>query len=712
MYIDSSTSIFYCRVVCTWRLSGMTYVPLNSSCHSLAGMDASSVIPKSSSDPTTSLTMEPAAKRRHLPSETSLFRVLCPTTKAASLTSLIRHLQTLTGTKIHINSFSSSSVEDECVIHIISNSNNHKDRVGTATCEEEEENKEDEEDNEGCSPAQQALLRIFDRMVRVSSDEKEKLKENDREWDGLNSGDVFSCRLLAASSQVGCVLGRGGKIVEKIRHESGAQVRVLSKDHLPPCASAGDELILISGNFSAVKKALLSVSSCLQDNPRVDTTNSGSTKPSLGVLYGTSLLPHVDPFPQRGFSSSLHAGDYHLRGYYSFSGPENTGSGNRMFLEEEVIFKLLCQLEKVGSLIGKGGCIIRALQSETGASIKIADAACDSDERVVVISARENSEQKHSPAQEAVIQVHCRIAQIGFEPGAAVVARLLVHSQQIGCLLGKGGFIINEMRRATGASIRIFPKEQVPKCGYPNDEVVQVIGSFQSVQDALFHITSRLRETILPMNPLSPNLGAPPYLPRFPEMPPFFRPRHNPASPRNYPSPVGHSHGHDRSAFPSQAPDYPSSFSHGTDRSGPSNMDRVPYPCGSERPGHCSTFDRPSSSPRPWNPQTVSSGNHRGTSDVFGLASKNGPLRSGSQAPIPTSTNIEITIPETCLGHVRGENNSHLTQIQQSSGAKVLINDLKPGATEGVVLVSGTPKQTHAAQSLIQAFIFCGQTPP
>ncbi|XP_041025364.1 KH domain-containing protein HEN4 isoform X4 [Juglans microcarpa x Juglans regia] len=568
MYIDSSTSIFYCRVVCTWRLSGMTYVPLNSSCHSLAGMDASSVIPKSSSDPTTSLTMEPAAKRRHLPSETSLFRVLCPTTKAASLTSLIRHLQTLTGTKIHINSFSSSSVEDECVIHIISNSNNHKDRVGTATCEEEEENKEDEEDNEGCSPAQQALLRIFDRMVRVSSDEKEKLKENDREWDGLNSGDVFSCRLLAASSQVGCVLGRGGKIVEKIRHESGAQVRVLSKDHLPPCASAGDELIL-------------------------------------------------------------------------------------------------------------------------------------------------NSEQKHSPAQEAVIQVHCRIAQIGFEPGAAVVARLLVHSQQIGCLLGKGGFIINEMRRATGASIRIFPKEQVPKCGYPNDEVVQVIGSFQSVQDALFHITSRLRETILPMNPLSPNLGAPPYLPRFPEMPPFFRPRHNPASPRNYPSPVGHSHGHDRSAFPSQAPDYPSSFSHGTDRSGPSNMDRVPYPCGSERPGHCSTFDRPSSSPRPWNPQTVSSGNHRGTSDVFGLASKNGPLRSsGSQAPIPTSTNIEITIPETCLGHVRGENNSHLTQIQQSSGAKVLINDLKPGATEGVVLVSGTPKQTHAAQSLIQAFIFCGQTPP
>ena len=87
----------------------------------------------------------------------------------------------------------------------------------------------------------------------------------------------------------------------------------------------------------------------------------------------------------------------------------------------------------------------------------------------------QSSEQKHSPAQEAVIRVHARIAEIGFEPGAAVVARLLVHSQQIGCLLGKGGFIISEMRRATGASIRIFTKDQVPKCASYNDEVVQVI---------------------------------------------------------------------------------------------------------------------------------------------------------------------------------------------------------------------------------------------
>lgn len=87
-------------------------------------------------------------------------------------------------------------------------------------------------------------------------------------------------------------------------------------------------------------------------------------------------------------------------------------------------------------------------------------------------------EQTYSPAQEAVIRVHCRIAEIGYEPGAAVVARLLVHAQQIGYLVGRGGHIISEMRRGTGTSIHIFPREQIQNSGPVNDEVVQVIYIF------------------------------------------------------------------------------------------------------------------------------------------------------------------------------------------------------------------------------------------
>jgi len=44
----------------------------------------------------------------------------------------------------------------------------------------------------------------------------------------------------------------------------------------------------------------------------------------------------------------------------------------------------------------------------------------------------------------------------------------------------------------------------------------------------------------------------------------------------------------------------------------------------------------------------------------------------------------------------------HLLQI---SDAKITITDPKPGAPETIIIISGTPEQTHAAQSLIQAFV-------
>lgn len=41
----------------------------------------------------------------------------------------------------------------------------------------------------------------------------------------------------------------------------------------------------------------------------------------------------------------------------------------------------------------------------------------------------------------------------------------------------------------------------------------------------------------------------------------------------------------------------------------------------------------------------------------------------------------------------------------QISDAKITITEPKPGATETVIIISGTPEQAHAAQSLIQAFV-------
>lgn len=75
------------------------------------------------------------------------------------------------------------------------------------------------------------------------------------------------------------------------------------------------------------------------------------------------------------------------------------------------------------------------------------------------------------------------------------MARLLVSSNQIGCLLGKGGAIIAEMRKLTGAYIRILGKDLIPKCASESEEVVQVcflfdmvkVGNFPCLLDMEYH---------------------------------------------------------------------------------------------------------------------------------------------------------------------------------------------------------------------------------
>ena len=61
------------------------------------------------------------------------------------------------------------------------------------------------------------------------------------------------------------------------------------------------------------------------------------------------------------------------------------------------------------------------------------------------------------------------------ESGDSVITtRLLVPGSRIGCLIGKGGAIITEMRNATRASIRILSKENLPKVALEDEEMVQV----------------------------------------------------------------------------------------------------------------------------------------------------------------------------------------------------------------------------------------------
>ncbi|KAF0923230.1 hypothetical protein E2562_003439 [Oryza meyeriana var. granulata] len=391
--------------------------------------------------------------------------------------------------------------------------------------------------------------------------------------------------------------------------------------------------------------------------------------------------------------------DYHARNYSN----NMAAPGPRFFVEQEIVFRMICLNEMVGSIIGKGGSTIRALQSETGASIKIIEPNSDSEERVIVISAHENSEMMHSPAQDAVLRVHSRISESSMDKSSAVTARLLVPSQHIGCLLGKGGSIIAEMRKITGAGIRIFGNEQIPRCAQRNDELVQVTGSFQSIQDALLHITGRIRDVIIPMKP-HPGGGMPPYPPG--GNAPLHHPRQEPAPPHPtggmppYPMPSFRA---DRPMGPFDMVDHRPPPPHSMEHMG---ADRMPYSYGCEQGGPRPFLDQPS--PRAWAPEAPNNEAPRNMPDTVPPADfRKGAVAGANQVATPTNA-TEVIIPRNYIGFICGTNGSDLAEIKKMSGAAITVHHPKPGDANASVIICGDPDQTKKAQSLLHAFIFCG----
>lgn len=98
-----------------------------------------------------------------------------------------------------------------------------------------------------------------------------------------------------------------------------------------------------------------------------------------------------------------------------------------------------------------------------------------------------------SAPQDAVLRVQARIFRsVPESKDNTMVAKLLVSSNQIGCLLGKGGSVIAEMRKSTGAYIRILGKDQVPKNASENEEVVMARISYLNLRYQIMLLKSCL----------------------------------------------------------------------------------------------------------------------------------------------------------------------------------------------------------------------------
>ncbi|XVF27299.1 hypothetical protein REPUB_Repub14bG0095000 [Reevesia pubescens] len=542
-----------------------------------------------------------------------------------------------------------------------------KDRIITIYCyvKEKEEIEVDDEFSEKvplCA-AQDALLRVHAAIanaVAATGDSDMKRTDKYRE----------ECQILVPSSQSANIIGKAGATIKKLRGKTRANIKVTAKDASDPshsCAMDFDNFIQIIGEPEGVKRALFAVSAIMykfsprEEIPLETTVAEAPPAPSIifpsdvpiyppGGLYSDPIVPSRSVPPMLG---AAHVPD--LQGYadtestwpvYSSALPVVSGFAGAS-RSEELIIRVLCPFDKIGRVIGRGGGTIKSIRQASGARIEVDDTKADRDECIITVIATESPDDLKSMAVEAILLLQ---EKINDEDEDTVNMRLLVPSKVIGCVIGKGGSIINEIRKRTKADVRIS-KGQKPKCADANDELIELAGEVSRVRDALIQIVLRLRDDILKEKDTG----------------------HNPS--------VGadslYSGGASLSMSSLLSPVAPLAFDQRAESGSglgcflqAASMDMEPFRWGKMAMGPCPHIHRIS-----------------------------------MEGGLPPSSTLEILIPANAVGKVIGKGGLNLSNIRKISGAMIEISESKSSRGDRVALITGTPQQKHEAENLIQAFI-------
>ncbi|GAY43913.1 hypothetical protein CUMW_078230 [Citrus unshiu] len=578
----------------------------------------------------------------------TVYRILCPSRKIGGVIgkggNIVKSLREETQAKITVADTIPGSEERVIIIY------------SSPTKIAKKQNKDDdsaaETKKESMEPhcaAQDALLKVHDRII-------EEDLFGGMASDDDNENSTVTARLLVPNNMVGCLLGKRGDVIQRLRSETGANIRVLPADRLPPCAMNTDELVQISGKPNVAKRALYEVSTLLHQNPRKDKPPSSFPQAYGGQNFHSPPAPMADMHPLGNSSwparnSSLHGmpstpwmGGYGDQPSRMGSGSINSCPPGQMGeVSAEFSMKILCSAGKIGGVIGKGGFNVKQLQQETGASIHVEDAPTDSDERVIRASAFEGLWNPRSQTIDAILQLQNKTSE--FSEKGTITTRLLVPSSKVGCILGQGGHVINEMRRRTQADIRVYSKDDKPKCASEDEELVQISGNFGVAKDALTEIASRLRARTL----RDANVGA-------------------------EPAPVG------PVQLVGAAGGLPS---------------RGPLPSGPVGAGISGGYE-PFRGGYDYEPQSYP-------------PPPSAPPPSATGYPNMNSA-FEARIPNKAVGSVMGTGGSNIPNVGEVVGARVKLQDPHPGSSECIVDIRGSSEHLISAHGTYQSFMTSGQS--
>ncbi|KAM6947313.1 poly(rC)-binding protein 2-like isoform 4-T4 [Lycodopsis pacificus] len=320
---------------------------------------------------------------------------------------------------------------------------------------------------------------------------------------GLNV--TLTIRLLMHGKEVGSIIGKKGESVKKMREESGARINI-SEGNCP------ERIITLAGPTTAIFKAFSMIIEKLEEDISSSMTNSTATS------------------------------------------------------KPPVTLRIVVPASQCGSLIGKGGCKIKEIRESTGAQVQVAgDMLPNSTERAITIAGTTQSiiecvkqicvvmlesppkgvtipyrpkpsgspvifaggqayavQGQHAIPQPDLTKLHQLAMQqspfpiapsnqgfTGIDASAQTSSHeMTIPNDLIGCIIGRQGAKINEIRQMSGAQIKIAN----PVDG-STDRQVTITGSPASISLAEYLINASVESSKPPpsssLNPEQTNLCSP-----------------------------------------------------------------------------------------------------------------------------------------------------------------------------------------------------------
>lgn len=152
----------------------------------------------------------------------------------------------------------------------------------------------------------------------------------------------------------------------------------------------------VVGDINNVKNAISIISARLRESQHRDRSHFH------GRLHSPDrFFPDEDFIPHPGRRPSIEGPRFSGSNYRNNNyGPRSSSYANdagavpmpdsaQPYYGEDLVFRMLCPLDRIERVIGESEGIVELLQNEIGVDIKVADPVAGSDEQVIIIASDE-----------------------------------------------------------------------------------------------------------------------------------------------------------------------------------------------------------------------------------------------------------------------------------------------------------------------------------